>query len=345
VPISSGLRWVWVIAAALGMLLGLGFLDWETAATGPRSSLGEWETDPAVWGQRFPREYHSWRQARDPGPARDRPERLRPLQLFAGLSFAASRAPEPNRHPVGCQVCHDPSTLDLRLTQPVFLEALQAQGIDPAGLSRQDLKSYVCAQCHLARDRNPPIPLTAAGIVELSERMEPSDWNHAVSGTPLLKLRHPEFELWRLGIHAQRGVSCVECHMPYLTEGTVRITSHRMQSPLLDVHASCTPCHRWTEAELRARVKAIHDTTLGLQGRASEALLGAHRAVGEAGQAGIPEPQLKPLRALLRQAQTRWEFIASEQSTGFHAPQDAAQQLGIAIDQARQAETLARKMH
>jgi nitrite reductase (cytochrome c-552) len=132
--------------------------------------------------------------------------------------------------------------------------------------------------------------------------------------------------------------------MPYQSEGSVQITNHQMKSPLLDVFASCTPCHRRGEKELRAQVEAIQDTTMALQRRASDALLGAHRAVGEADQAGVSADRLRPLRALIRQAQARWDFIAAEHSTGFHAPQAAAQQLGIAIDQARQAETLAQQL-
>ncbi len=366
---NRGGRWVWIAAGAVVMILVLAFQDWRRDEKRPViaiPSIGEWETDPALWGRSFPREYRSWLQARDPaaadighGPGRTKwggPERqLRyPIQLFSGYSFAASSSKstlvtEQSRHPVGCQGCHDPKTMDLRLSQPAFLEALSARGVDPARLSHQEMKSYVCAQCHVTRflrreDGKVRIPLTAEGIVELSEKAEQTDWNHAISAVPLLKLHHPEFELWSLGIHAHRGVSCVDCHMPYQSEGSLRITSHRMKSPMLDVASSCATCHRWGEQVIRERVEAIQDTTMGLQRRASEALLGAHRAVGEAMKAGVPDDQLKAIRALIRQAQTRWDFIASEPSTGFHAPQEAAQHLGIAIDQARQAETLAQRL-
>ena len=269
--------------------------------------------------------------------------------MFAGYAFAEADTPATARHPVACGTCHDPATLDLRLTQPAFLAALAERGVDPARLPREELGSYVCAQCHAARFLDweagrARLPFTAEGLVALSEQSPLADWRHAESGTSLLKLRSPEFELWTMGAHAHKGVTCVDCHMPARREGTLRITSHRLQSPLLDVLASCVPCHHWGEAKLLERAEAIQDATMTLMRRASTALLAAHAALGEARKAGLPEARLAPARALLRQAQTHWDFIASERSTGFHAPQEAAEQLGIALDQARQAELLARRL-
>lgn len=348
---NRGGRWAWIALGAVAMVFALAFLDRgkaEQLRTSATTTIGEWETDPAVWGRSFPREYHSWRLGRDPadlGPGRTkRGGQLREAsRLFAGFSLASAAEPKDLRHPIGCQACHDPRTMELRLSQPSFLEALARQGTAPGLLSRQDLKSYVCAQCHVTRVGQ-MLPLRLEGILDLTAKGEPADWNHADSGAAMLKLRHPEFELWSQGIHAQRGVSCVECHMPYQSEGSTRITSHRMQSPMLTVTSSCTTCHRWGEREFQARVAAIQDTTLALQRRASEALLAAHHALGAAGKAGIPDARLQAARSLIREAQVRWDYIASEGSTGFHAPQVAAEQLGIAIDQARQAELLARQL-
>jgi len=337
------------------MVLALAVLDREPA---PGPGRGEWEED---WSRRYPREHESWRQARDAaasdighGPGRTKwgeaEHRGRePRSLFAGFAFAAADAPRQARHPVACRTCHDPETLALRVTQPGFLEALVARGGDPVRLSRKDLATYVCAQCHVAsfpgeEDGQTRIPFTADALASLAAGQAGTEWHHAVSGTPLLKVRHPEYELWTLGAHAHKGVTCADCHMPAQREGSLRITSHRMKSPLLELTSSCVPCHRWGEAQLLARVEAIQDATVALQRRAAEALQAAHGALGEARRARIPEAQLDPARALLRQAQTRWDFIASEGSTGFHAPQAAAALLGQALDEARQAELLARRL-
>ena len=45
------------------------------------------------------------------------------------------------------------------------------------------------------------------------------DWTHKETGAPMLKMQHPEFELYSTGVHAQSGVACADCHMPYIREG------------------------------------------------------------------------------------------------------------------------------
>ena len=56
---------------------------------------------------------------------------------------------------------------------------------------------------------------------------------------------------------------------------------------------------------------------------------------------GASDESLKGPRDLQRKAQWRLDFIAAENSTGFHAPQEAARILGEAIDYARQGQILA----
>jgi len=53
------------------------------------------------------------------------------------------------------------------------------------------------------------------------------------------------------------------------------------------------------------------------------------------------EPKLKELGELQRAAQWRLDFVAAENSTGFHAPQETARILGESIDLSRQAEVKA----
>ena len=338
------LRWAWLAGGAAGAVLLLAFLDLGRPRASLPVQLGVWDTDPAAWGRRYPREYDSWRQAGEAPPRRPWRE---PRALFAGEALASEVEPAvgPPGHPVSCQVCHDPGTMALRPSRPDFLEALRARRIDPAAQPGV----WVCAQCHGARlaDRGGgrvTFPLSSSGILAAAEAPGRADWAHALSGVPLVELGSTEHELWRAGEHARRGVSCVDCHMPSQPEGSVRVTCHAMQSPLLDVNASCAGCHPGGERELRAKAAAIQGTTLALQRRVGEALLAAHQALGAARRAGTSEQELAPARALLRQAQTRWAFIASERSEGFHAPQEADTQLGIALDQARQTQLLARRL-
>ena len=67
-------------------------------------------------------------------------------------------------------------------------------------------------------------------------------------------------------------------------------------------------------------------------------------AVRAAQASGISPEQIDKLYKLQRSAQWRLDFISSENSMGFHAPQEAARVLGEAIDYARQAQALAVSM-
>jgi nitrite reductase (cytochrome c-552) len=64
-------------------------------------------------------------------------------------------------------------------------------------------------------------------------------------------------------------------------------------------------------------------------------------AVQKAKEEGATDEQLKQALELQRKAQWRLDFIAAENSMGFHAPQEAARVLGEAADYARQGQIAA----
>ncbi|RPI78445.1 MAG: ammonia-forming cytochrome c nitrite reductase subunit c552, partial [Chloroflexi bacterium] len=60
--------------------------------------------------------------------------------------------------------------------------------------------------------------------------------------------------------------------------------------------------------------------------------------------AGTPEADaalIEEARSFHREAQMRWDFIAAENSMGFHNPEEALRILATATDLARQAQFLA----
>jgi nitrite reductase (cytochrome c-552) len=203
----------------------------------------------------------------------------------------------------------------------------------------------VCAQCHVeyyfkGSGKLLTYPwskgLKAEKIEAVYDEAGWKDWTHPRTGAPVLKAQHPEFELWSQGIHARSGVSCADCHMPYVPEGAIKVSSHHVRSPLLDVARSCQTCHRYPEDEIRARAHAIQNRTRDLMVRAEEALMGLLEAVEKAKE--LPEDRLARARKLHRQAQWRLDFVAAENSMGFHAPGEAARLLAEAIDLARQGQ-------
>jgi nitrite reductase (cytochrome c-552) len=276
-------------------------------------------------------------------------------------------------HPVVCADCHDPASMQLRITRPGFMEGIQrlAESEDPVPhlpsverwradgrqgvynpnllATRIEMRSFVCAQCHVeyhfrpeAEARRLTYPwhngLKVEQIEEYYDEVGWKDWSHKQSGAPALKAQHPEFELWSQGIHARSGVACADCHMPYERVGSVKVSDHWVRSPLLNLNNACQTCHNISEEALEARVLGIQDRTRALMDRAEIAVVGLIEDITAAAQAGATEEQLQGARALQRKAQWRLDFIASENSMGFHADQEAARILGEAIDYARQGQ-------
>jgi nitrite reductase (cytochrome c-552) len=279
--------------------------------------------------------------------------------------------------PVACIDCHDPQSMQLRVTRPGALNGLaslatcdqalphlpsierwrkgsRSRPYDPnREASRQEMRALVCGQCHVeyyfkGDGKLLTFPWQDGLKVEqiLGYYDEPAfrdglpfaDWKHALTGAPVLKAQHPEFELWSQGIHARSGVACADCHMPYMREGAIKVSSHHVRSPLLDASASCQVCHPYASEEIEARVLAIQDRTQQLMNRALDALVALIEELQAAQAAGATERDLTEAWALQRAAQFRIDFVNAENSMGFHAPQEAARILGEAIDLARQGQ-------
>jgi nitrite reductase (cytochrome c-552) len=263
------------------------------------------------------------------------------------------------RHAVACIDCHDPQTMQLRVTRPGFLEGMRsykvAQGVanyDPNTMAtRQEMRSFVCGQCHVeyyfkGPEKRLVYPwqkgLRADDILAYYEENGHKDWVHAESGAPVLKAQHPEFEMWNQGIHARSGVACADCHMPYKREGALKISDHHVRSPLLNINRACQTCHKWPEDELRARVEQNQERTFQMRNLAMNAVVALIGDIQKARASGKSDAQLEPARRFHRKAQFLLDFVEAENSTGFHAPQEAVRILGQSIDYSRQGQVTLR---
>ncbi len=282
-------------------------------------------------------------------------------------------------HPVACLDCHDPKSMSLRVTRPGFFRGIQAlatsqapvphlpslerwrsgdrkQPYDPnRDASRQEMRSFVCGQCHVEYYCGPKTTLFYPWDQGLKvEQIEAQydnykfpdghrfyDWAHAETGAEVLKAQHPEFELWSQGIHARSGVACADCHMPYTREGAMKVSDHWVRSPLLNVARSCQACHPYPEAELQARAEAIQERTHALLQRAAASLVDMLDAIDARKKAAATPDQLAAALALQRKAQWRLDFVAAENSMGFHAPAETARILAESIDYSRQGQLAA----
>ena len=259
------------------------------------------------------------------------------------------------QHPVACIDCHEPKTMALRITRPAFIEGMRAlkasEGIQNydvnAAATRQEMRSYVCGQCHVEYYfAGPEKRLTypwhkgrrVDQIVAYYDEIKFKDWVHEETGAPMLKAQHPEFELWSQGIHARSGVACADCHMPYLREGAVKISDHHVQSPLLNINRACQTCHRWPEEELRSRVEEIQTRFYDLRNVAMDALVDLILDIKNAKAAGAGDAQLEKPRDFQRKASFYIDFVMSENSMGFHADGESLRVFGDAIDLCRKGQ-------
>ncbi len=279
---------------------------------------------------------------------------MKGFEEVSAMPFAEAR--KLVEHPVVCIDCHNPKNMDLRVTRPGFLNGIKAymkkeKGIDnydPNTMAtRQEMRSYVCGQCHVEYyfkgDKKTVTYPWANGLkVEEIEKyyddIDFKDWTHAETGAPVIKAQHPEFEMWKQGIHGRSGVSCSDCHMPYKREGAVKVSDHHVRSPVLNIARACQTCHPQPETELQARVNDIQDRTRKLMTRSEEALVELYDEIIKAKSRGVSEKALDKALKMQRKAQFRVDFVAAENSMGFHAPQEAARILGEAIDYARQGQ-------
>ena len=262
-------------------------------------------------------------------------------------------------HPVACIDCHDSQTMQLRVTRPAFIEGMRvlkaSQGIQNYDVNkqatRQEMRAYVCGQCHDEYHFSGPEKrlvypwgkgLLVENILAFYDEQKFKDWEHAQTGAPVLKAQHPEFEMWNQGIHARSGVVCADCHMPYKREGALKISDHHVRSPLLNINRACQTCHKWSEDELRARVETIQTRTFQLRNIAMDALVDLINDIKAAKDAGRTDAGVTTAMDFQRRAQFYLDFIESENSTGFHAPQEAARILGESINFSRKGQVALR---
>jgi nitrite reductase (cytochrome c-552) len=258
-------------------------------------------------------------------------------------------------HSISCLECHDPSTLALRVTRPGFIAGIRAlkahegrPDYDPnRDASRQEMRSFVCGQCHVeyyfrGPEKTVTYPwshgLRVEEIEAYYEKEGFTDWVHAETGAKVLKAQHPEFEVWSQGVHARAGVACADCHMPYERVGAQKVSDHWVRSPLLNVSRACQTCHPVAESELSARVATIQDRHHALLQRAATANVALIDAMAAARKGGAGDGALAGAATLQRGAQWRLDFVAAENSMGFHAPQELARILAESIDLARQGQ-------
>ena len=247
---------------------------------------------------------------------------------------------------IGCSDCHDARTMDLKPARPALYEAWARRGMDVKKASHQEMRSLVCAQCHteyyfikgtdylmFPQDKG----LTVEAAEEYYDSIGFYDYIHPLSKTPVLKAQHPGYEMAKQGIHAQRGVSCADCHMPYKQVGGVKFTDHQITSPLAKIDRTCQVCHRQDAEVLRQNVYDRQKITRDKRTELEKQLAAAHIEAKFAWEKGATEAEMKPILQLIRSSQWRWDYGFASHGASFHAPQEVMRIFSDGLIQAQEA--------
>ena len=298
---------------------------------------------------------------------------MKGFELMNQMKFGEAR--KLITHPVSCIDCHDPTTMQLRVTRPGFIEGIRALAASDdvvpqmpsverwrasgrkgaydvnAQATRQEMRTFVCGQCHVeyyfkGPEKRLTYPwlkgLKIEQIMAYYDEVGHKDWQHAETAAPVLKAQHPEFEMWNQGIHARSGVACADCHMPYTRVGALKVSDHHVRSPLLNINNACQTCHKWPEEELRLRVETIQGRTFRMRNIAMDALVQLIGDIKAARDGGRTDAELAQARDFQRKAQFYLDFVEAENSTGFHAGQEAMRILGESVNFSRQGQVALR---
>jgi len=249
-------------------------------------------------------------------------------------------------NPIGCADCHDHTTMSLNISRPGLIEAFERQGKKVTDATAQEMRSLACAQCHVeyyfkGDGKYLTFPWDKGTTVEQIEayfdEVGHVDWVHKLSKAPMLKAQHPDYEIFMMGPHAQRGLSCADCHMPYKVDGGIKYSDHQISSPLRNIANTCQTCHRDSEDNLRNYVYEYQDKALEIRDRVEQEITKAHVYAKNAWDNGATEAQMKEALNLIRQAQWRWDFVVASHGATFHAPVESQRILAHSLDKAHQA--------
>lgn len=280
------------------------------------------------------------------------------------------------QNPVGCIQCHDPHTTGPRVVRDALIEALERDGAYPyrsdplkgwakvetfrdfrkvAYLPKAD-SNLMCAQCHVEYNCNPGLDIETGEKIAMEDRrtnhfpwksvfdiqkhyddLKFRDFKHAVTGATLIKVQHPETEVFWGSKHEKAGLQCRDCHMPRLKnqEGK-EFTSHWQTSPRnYPVEATCgrSGCHQgWTQEEMNYQINAIQNYTRGKIKKAEYWLGRLIDTFEAAKRARVGEATLQEARKLHETAHVMWEWWTAENSDGFHNPDQAREALATSIE-------------
>ncbi|MBE0577621.1 MAG: ammonia-forming cytochrome c nitrite reductase subunit c552 [Desulfuromonadales bacterium] len=289
---------------------------------------------------------------------------------YFGLPYkdVLSRIPEEHRTlGVTCGDCHG-TDMELRISRAFTLgKGLEALGKKPDELKTAEMRTLVCAQCHVTynipqndkhKSEDVVFPwqgsewgdISAENIISrIRKNAHLNEWTQNVTGFRLGYIRHPEFEFFSNdSTHWQAGAACADCHMPATEVDGKMISDHRVMSPLKSDLRGCAQCHEDNAETLRQKVFVIQDQTVSVlirSGYATAAVAKLFEKTHAEQKSGLKvNPDLyAQAREHYEEAFYRVLFMAVENSVGFHNPTEASRILKDAMGHAATADHLLRR--
>ena len=269
---------------------------------------------------------------------------------------------------VSCIDCHNNKDMTLRISRGFTLgKGLQKLGVDQTKLTNQEMRTLVCAQCHVtysipksadmkSQDVFFPWDESKWGKISIENiikklRSDKSygEWTQAVTGFKMAFIRHPEFEMFtNNSVHWMAGVSCTDCHMPYVKVGSKKVSDHRIMSPMKNDFKACQQCHAESPEWLKNQVVAIQDRAASQYIRSGYSLATVAKLFELTHKEQAAGKQID--KELYAKAKDHYEegfyrnlFFGAENSLGFHNPSEAMRILGDATMHAGKAEAFLRQ--
>jgi len=231
---------------------------------------------------------------------------------------------------VGCYTCHEYQFMKGTpvITHDYTIAAIgdeMGDAIAPA--------VAVCGQCHTEYYFKPENKATNVPYQDIAT-MDPAaelayynemgfaDWTQESTGTPLLKVQHPEIEtfLGEGSVHAPLGLTCADCHMEMKeNENGTEYPSHYLVSPLESevLLETCAACHK--DTDMAEKVHAIQEEITAREKEVGQELSDLKDRLAQAAASGeYTEDKLDAIRSLHRTAQWYFDYDYVENSEGAH---------------------------
>lgn len=259
-------------------------------------------------------------------------------------------------HPITCVNCHSPHDTQLRVVGFALKNAREQMPADHPG-QKDTINTQVCSQCHVNynfSDTDKTIEFPYREVADMLDYIQNNDiWTEHVTGSwvhpeldqRLYKVQHPETELYWNSVHHQAGVSCASCHMPKITaeDGTI-FTQHYLGSPRNNPDEICGSCHNESKEWYEQQIKGVQDQVYQLMEETMDQMSIAIDMIEETSVADkFSEDLLTQAREAYFISHLNWEWIAAENSMGWHNQQEAVATLNIATEKAQEAQQLAQR--